>query len=251
MTQMNTAPNTGSGTTSTDCKPLVIFCHGSGDTGPGAQAWVESLVPSKAMEQWDWLFPTAEPIPYQLSGGMVSSVWYDRIGGFAPTFPEQTATVERSTDQLLALIEEQIQQGQRCPSSIAIGGFSMGGAIALQTAARWHAQSPDRPLGAVFGLSCYLNNDSKVWSLLKDTLTAKKWPPTFIAHGEMDDFILPKWGQATWERLEQSGVPMTFHLVPHAYHEMVESEMANLLDFLQLHTHRKERRQKQSTASEL
>ncbi|CAB9523835.1 expressed unknown protein (Partial), partial [Seminavis robusta] len=55
-------------------KPLIIFCHGSGDTGAGAQAWIESLVPPQVYRQWDWIFPTAQPIPYKLNGGMVTSV---------------------------------------------------------------------------------------------------------------------------------------------------------------------------------
>jgi len=28
-------------------KPLIIFCHGSGDTGAGAQAWIQSLMPNE------------------------------------------------------------------------------------------------------------------------------------------------------------------------------------------------------------
>jgi predicted esterase len=216
-------------TTTVTKKPLIIFCHGSGDTGQGARAWIEHLVPPSEFSKWDWIFPTAEPIPYQLNGGVVTSVWYDRMGGFAPTFPEQTASVERSTDRLLKIIEEETKK--RDPSRIVIGGFSMGGAIAYQTATRWHAQKDAASLGGVFGLSCYLNQDSKVWSIFEGNKPTN-WPPTFIAHGGSDDFILPEWGQATYERMVEMGLPAEFSIVPGVYHDMVPGEIAELLEFL-------------------
>jgi len=226
-------------------KPLIVFCHGSGDTGAGAQAWIQSLVPSSVYQQWDWIFPTAEPIPYQLNGGALSSIWYDRIGGFDPSFPEQTVSIERSTDRLLALLEEQVQHHGRDPQRIIIGGFSMGGAIAYQTAIRWQARisasssaTVSSSLGAVFGLSCYLNDDSKVWSILLNEQTNKEpkalahWPPIFVAHGAADDFILPKWGKATCEKLRQYGIATSFRLIPNAHHEMTPQEISELLEFL-------------------
>ena len=218
-------------------KPVIIFCHGSGDTGQGVQAWVESLVPHSSMlHQFDWIFPTAEPIPYQLNGGMVSSVWYDRVGGFDPSFPEQTASVEKSTDRLMALLDDLLQQhGQDYSRRIIIGGFSMGGAIAYQTAARWHAlpKNSETPLGGVLGLSCYLNHDSKVWSILQDNPKASQlWPPTFVAHGASDDFILPEWGKVTYERFVKFGIPANFRLVPNTHHEMISEEIVELLEFV-------------------
>lgn len=108
----------------------------------------------------------------------------------------------------------------------------MGGAIAYQTATRWHAQHRSVPLGGVFGLSCYLNDDSKVWSLLKQQ-GENRWPPTFIAHGAVDDFILAKWGKATHERFVEMGVRATFRLIPGIHHEMASTEIVELLQFLE------------------
>jgi phospholipase/carboxylesterase len=213
-------------------KPLIIFCHGSGDTGAGVQAWIESLVTPSVYHQWDWIFPTAKPIPYQLNGGMVTSVWYDRVGGFDPEFPEQIETIEKSTDRLLALLDNQILKEGRDPRRIIIGGFSMGGAIAYQTAARWHARPDAVPMGGVFGLSCYLNDDSKVWSMLANH---SSWPPTYMAHGAVDDFILPKWGKATYDRFVTLDVPASFRLIPNTHHEMTPKEIEELLEFLDGH----------------
>ena len=219
-------------------KPLIIFCHGSGDTGRGARLWIESLVPSAVYHHWDWIFPNASSIPYTLNGGLVTSIWYDRVGGFAPTYPEQTATVEASTDRLLAIIDEEVLEHGR--QDIIIGGFSMGGNIAYQTAARWQASlgkeqfAHRRSLMAVFGLSCYLNDDSKAWSILDDSSGNPMchWPATYISHGASDDFISPQWGEATYDRLKSKGVPATFRLVQGMYHDMGASDTAELLQFL-------------------
>mmetsp|Transcript_2059 Transcript_2059/g.4323 ORF Transcript_2059/g.4323 Transcript_2059/m.4323 type:complete len:292 (-) Transcript_2059:1095-1970(-) len=220
-------------------KPVIIFCHGSGDTGEGVQAWIQSLMPMSVYNQWDWIFPTATPIPYQLAGGQTMNVWFDRVRGFDPSFPEQTASIERSTDRLLNMLALETKQ-RGGPSRVAIGGFSMGGNIAYQTAARWHATQPES-LGAVFGMSCYLNHDSKVWTLLESSQPKEEdpqhtggspWPPTFTAHGAIDDFILPQWGEETQQRLVQMGVPATFQRIPYVQHAMDATEIAQLMEFL-------------------
>lgn len=229
-------------------KPLIVFCHGSGDTGEGARAWIEHLVPASEYQKWDWIFPTAEPIPYQLNGGMVSSVWYDRNGGFDPSFPEHTESVERSASRLISLIRSECSSSGRDPGRVIIGGFSMGGAIAYQTAARWHAQPDAVSLGGVFGLSCYLNQDSKVWSILQKQ-QKQSWPPTFIAHGGSDDFILAKWGQATYERMEEMGIPADFRIVPGVHHDMVKGEIQELLQFLRTNLEKKNAAKEQSATA--
>ena len=256
--------------TSSNNKPLIIFCHGSGDTGNGVKSWIESLIPSQEIyNQYDWIYPNAKPIPYTLNGGMITSVWYDRSSqGFDPKYPEQTNTVEQSTSQLLNLINDEIQLRGRNPNTIIIGGFSMGGAIAYQTAIRyqynqWKKQrqqeseegktcrqesTQSQSLGGVFGLSCYLNNDSKVWTLIDEmkkdeesTTSSLQFPPMYVAHGDADDFILPTWGQSTFERFKETGLLSSdntnsryslFELVPNLHHEMNTYEIIQMLNFM-------------------
>lgn len=215
-------------------KPVVIWLHGSGDTGAGASEWVRSLAPEGDLAAFDWQFPDAEAIPYSLSGGAVSSVWYDRVGGFEPRFPEQTASVERSAARVLAAIDAAVERGVP-PARIAVGGFSMGGNLAYQVAARYHAAAGGGPgLGAVFCLSGYAADDSKLWKdgrLLARAAVAR-WPPVFVAHGAADDFIRHEWGRATFDRLARAGVDASFRLVPGVQHQMHPAEIAELLAFL-------------------
>ncbi|KAJ1462719.1 Alpha/Beta hydrolase protein [Pelagophyceae sp. CCMP2097] len=213
-------------------KPVVIFVHGSGDNGPGAEGWVSSLAGPKAMQNFRWIFPSATPIPYTLQRGATSSVWFDRKGGFDPEYPEQTASVERSVDRLVTMIDEQVARGVE-PAQIAIGGFSMGGAMAYQVAARWHASAERAPLGGVFVLSSYLQEDSAAYGIVSASDSAARWPKTFVAHGGDDDFIKTAWGAATFERMKTLGVDASFAVVPRCQHDMKAGEIASLLEYLQ------------------
>ena len=69
------------------------------------------------------------------------SVWFDRYA-MEPSSPERTESVEASCSQLEMLLDDVVASGV-APSRILIGGFSMGGGIALQTALRSkHAELP-------------------------------------------------------------------------------------------------------------
>lgn len=174
---------------------VLIWCHGSGDTGPGAQAYVEAVTPAPVLQTLSgirFVYPTAEPRSYALAGGALSSVWFDRVAGMAPSNPEHTQSVEESAARLNSLIDQLVTSG--VPSEqIVLGGFSMGGGISLQTAAR----SPHR-LGAVFALSSYLCDDSRLWQKLQlgqegtatdATPFSRGLVPVYMAHGSADDFV--------------------------------------------------------------
>jgi len=86
-------------------------------------------------------------------------------------------------------------------SRIAIGGFSMGGGIALQAALR-----SKRRFAGVFALSSYLCKNAAVYGRLAAALdrlavaasddedAALLSLPIFMRHGAADKFILPAWG---------------------------------------------------------
>lgn len=171
-------------------------------------------------------FPTAVPIPYTLQGGGLASVWFDRTGGFDPSFPELTGTVEASTTLLEERIDHWVKMGV-APDKIAIGGFSMGGSIALQTAFR------SRSVGSVFAMSSYLCDDAKVWSLVAERIEAERMiPNVWQAHGTADDFIRFAWGEATSRRFEGLGVPIQFVPVPGIDHTMADGEIRALTKWL-------------------
>jgi len=88
-----------------------------------------------------------------------------------------------------------------------------------------------------------------VWSIFKEK--APKWPPTFIAHGGSDDFISHEWGLATYEKMLKMGIPAEFSLVPGMHHDMVEGEIAELLQFLNTSLEQDKSNESRSIAGEL
>jgi len=171
-------------------------------------------------------FPSAIQRPYKLAGGQRMSVWYDRYG-LEPTAPEHTESVEESCEQLRALIDDIIASGIP-PSRIAIGGFSMGGGIALQCVLRG-----EHRLAACFALSSFMCDEAVVYErLASEKKPLPTSPPIFMRHGDSDDFILPQWGASTAKKLQSFELSVDFGLVPRARHELVSDEIEELADWL-------------------
>ena len=72
----------------------VIFCHGSGDTGPGVREYLAAVGNPEARLRQSGIelhCPSAAPIPYRLAGGQISSVWFDRYA-LEPSAPNETGS---------------------------------------------------------------------------------------------------------------------------------------------------------------
>jgi phospholipase/carboxylesterase len=207
--------------TASSAAGAVIFLHGSGDTGPGFQRWVgrlpfvQNLVASGVSIQ----FPSAQPRPYRLFGGTTMSVWYDRLA-MEPSAPEHTESVQESCAQLEALLDKIVASGTP-PGKILIGGFSMGGAIAIQTALR-----SKHELGGVFAMSSYLCDDARIYKGLTASSTPK--PPIWMAHGGADTFVSPEWGKMTAEKLTMSGFDVQWQRYEGMRHELRQDELDDL-----------------------
>ena len=210
----------------------VIFLHGSGDTGPGVQGYLRHVWSGRFPEKMakasvDVLYPSATPIPYTLARGQVMSIWYDRYK-LSPAGREHTESIEASCARLEAIVDELVASGLQ-PERIAIGGFSMGGGIALQMALR-----SKRRLGGVFALSSYMCTDAAVYERYELTAeaTVSTRPPIFMRHGDADRFIAPAWGVATAERLKGLGFDVNAALLPGVAHEMVDGELEELAEWV-------------------
>jgi len=171
-------------------------------------------------------FPSARPIRYTLAG-CVESVWFDRLG-MEPSSPEQTETVERSVEQIEGLLDELVASGIKA-SKIAVGGFSMGGGLALQLGLR-----TKHDLAGVFSMSSYLCDEAKVFEKLEGSSSKGDQRPRFwMAHGADDDFVLPSWGQSTSRKLEELGLDVSWRSYPGLGHSLrSEDELVDLHSFL-------------------
>uniref|UniRef100_A0A1I8BR52 palmitoyl-protein hydrolase n=1 Tax=Meloidogyne hapla TaxID=6305 RepID=A0A1I8BR52_MELHA len=92
----------------------LIFFHGLGDQGDG---WSR------------YIFPNAQSRPVTLNFGMRMPAWYD-ILGLTANSSEDDQGIELAKNYVHGLISKEIDEGISS-KRIVIGGFSMGGALAL------------------------------------------------------------------------------------------------------------------------
>ena len=206
----------------------IVFLHGSGDSGSNFKRWMgsQAFVQKLADEGVRMEFPSAIPRPYALFGGRKESVWFDRLD-MDPSSPEQTASVEQSVGQLEALLDGLVASGVRA-NQIAIGGFSMGGGIALQTALR-----SKHALAGVFAMSSYMCNDAAVYRLLREPAAHRPSLRIWMGHGAEDDFVLPEWGEATAKKLGTvDGLEVSWRTYPRLRHTLRADELDDLNAFL-------------------
>ncbi|XP_059696993.1 lysophospholipase-like protein 1 isoform X2 [Haemorhous mexicanus] len=149
----------------------LIFLHGSGDTGQGARAWIKQILnQDMAFQHIKVIYPTAPARPYTPMKGAFSNVWFDRYK-ICNDCPEHIESIDSMCRGLTDLINDEVKNGI-AKSRILIGGFSMGGGMAMHLAFRFH-----QDLAGVFALSSFLNKDSAVyqewiWDALSQQIAA-------------------------------------------------------------------------------
>lgn len=202
----------------------VIFLHGSGDTGPNVNEWVRALL-GRDMEfpHIKMIYPTAPMQPYTPMGGNLSNVWFDRRSISIEAL-ESRKSLSQIYETVHDLINEELDHG--IPSSrIIIGGFSMGGALAMHTG--YHLNTD---LGGVFACSSFLNHDSIVYDSLK---TPKSTLPELrMFHGDKDTLVPMEWGQQSFKKLEQLGVKGTFTPLKNTMHELKKRELVDIQEWI-------------------
>jgi phospholipase/carboxylesterase len=145
-----------------------------------------------------FVFPHAPRIPVTVNAGMVMPAWYD-IAGLDFDRRADGEGVERSADQLRALIEREEERGVP-PERIVLAGFSQGGAIALHVA----LHHPQR-LAGVVALSTYLALP------VEQLAPANAELPVFQAHGSLDPMVTMDKGEAARDCMRGLGLRVDWH----------------------------------------
>ncbi|KHN71126.1 Acyl-protein thioesterase 1 [Toxocara canis] len=94
-------------------------------------------------------------IPVSLNMGMRMPAWFD-LYGLTPDTQEDEDGINQSTKIIHSMIDEEVRSGTPA-DRIIVGGFSMGGALALYAGLTY-----DKPLAGILGLSSFLVQRSKV-----------------------------------------------------------------------------------------
>lgn len=197
----------------------VIWLHGLGadryDFQPVAQMLQRHLPGTR------FVLPQAPTQPVTINGGWAMPSWYDILAMTAKRAINEEQ-LERSADQVIALIEAQQAAGIE-PSRIVLAGFSQGGAVVLHTAfIRWKA-----PLAGVLALSTY----APTFPERLDLAPEQQSRPVLFLHGRDDDVVLPAMGRAAFDCLQASGVAALWKDYP-MRHEVVPDEIDDIASWL-------------------
>lgn len=193
----------------------VIFFHGSGDTGPNLMEWIRFLLGRNLdFEHIKFVYPTAPKQKYTPLNGELSSVWFDRRS-LNIAAEESRKSMSECYDNVKKIIQSEVDQGIPV-NRIIVGGFSMGGAVALHTG--YHL-NPD--LAGIFTHSSFLNRKSVVYESIQNRkLTSGTLPELRMFHGERDTLVPLEWGEETFEALKSVGVSGTFSPLKNTLHEL-------------------------------
>lgn len=151
-------------------------------------------------------------------------MWFDRLD-ISPDVPEHEPTLESIGKEITNLIEKEVDSGISL-NRIIIGGFSMGGALALHTAYRFKPG-----LAGVFTLSSFLNDNSLVYRALKQDKSGIDIP-LIMFHGDRDSMVPISWGEKTHETLKELGAKGEFFSVRNTMHELKKKEIEDLFDWI-------------------
>ncbi|XP_022217098.1 lysophospholipase-like protein 1 [Drosophila obscura] len=205
----------------------VIFFHGSGDTGPNVLEWVRFLL-GRNLEYGHIkvIYPTAPVQKYTPLNGQESNVWFDRRSVNIAA-QESKKSMSQCYESVNQLIEDEVSNG--IPASrIIVGGFSMGGALALHTGYHLNAG-----LAGVFAHSAFLNRNSIVYESLQSSSEQKEQLPELrMFHGERDTLVPIEWGVETFKALQSLGVNGTFQPLKNTLHELKKSSLVDLQEWI-------------------
>jgi len=165
-----TLPKLPRGSKDDPAKGSIIILHGSCDSGPGMKAWVDQVRKSEfKFNDYRILYPSAPHRPYTLLNGQEAGIWFDRLS-LGPTMPEDLISIEATANDLSELLQQESQHTGIPLSKMVVGGFSMGGIMALHLGYRFQTQ-----LAGVFALSSFLPLDSEVFNTLRDRMKLQKY----------------------------------------------------------------------------
>ncbi|KAJ8969839.1 hypothetical protein NQ317_018940 [Molorchus minor] len=198
----------------------VIFLHGSGDTGEGFLNWIKFLLEDISLPHINFYFPTAPLRPYTPLGGELSNVWFDRLS-ITPDVPEHKETLDSIGTEIKSFINKIVESGVPL-NRIVVGGFSMGGALALHTGYRFNPG-----LAGVFTLSSFLNNNSAIYT----NFEIKRNTPLYV-----DTLVPISWGEKTFKDITKLGIKAEFIPIRNTMHELKKKELEGLFEWIKKNT---------------
>jgi phospholipase/carboxylesterase len=194
----------------------MIWLHGLGASGYDfAPAVTELGIPPELGVRF--VFPHAPSRAVTLNNGFLMPAWYD-IYGLKFGTREDAPGLARAARWVEEIIAHEHALG--IPHErIIIGGFSQGGAVALQCVLRYQQR-----LGGLLALSTYLPLAS---TLTQEITSANLSIPIFVGHGEFDPLVPVSWTDYTMQQLQQLGYRPELHIYA-MEHSVNQQEMHDI-----------------------
>ncbi|TKR96752.1 hypothetical protein L596_010728 [Steinernema carpocapsae] len=197
----------------------VIFFHGLGDQGDGWASMFKDEIRNKAVK---YICPNSADRPVTLNFGMSMPAWYD-LKGLSPDSEEDDAGIAAATQFVHALVEKEIAAGIPA-NKIILGGFSMGGALAI-----YAGLTCKHKLAAIVGLSSFLLQRSK----LPGSHTANLQTKVLLGHGT-NDFLVPlTFGQMTEKAIKAFNPNVEFKTYQGMQHSSCPQELNDVKAFIE------------------
>uniref|UniRef100_A0AC35G3E4 Palmitoyl-protein hydrolase n=1 Tax=Panagrolaimus sp. PS1159 TaxID=55785 RepID=A0AC35G3E4_9BILA len=170
---------------------VIIWFHGLGDSG---QSWQETFMEHLRLPHLKIILPTAEKIPYSAQENRYVSAWYSKNVTSKILAGDEQKTFEGAVKMVHCLIREQKALGVP-PKKIIVGGFGMGGGLALYAGLTCEVQ-----IGGIACISSYIPNHKT----LVNKIDANHSTPIFISIGEADTMIPVSWTKGTVRLLNET-----------------------------------------------
>jgi predicted esterase len=175
-------------------KTLLIFLHGSGSNGPELRTYLESIPLEDFQHRTfralldenhiDLMTPTALERKYSPAGGESMNVWYDRTPNFLQeglSSIEDIDSVTQSWQRLCHLVKQADEKENY--DHFILGGFSMGGGLALHAYYRGLELFPK--LRGIFTMGSFLVERSAAFLASKNSSV-----PLLMMHGKRFSLLL-------------------------------------------------------------
>jgi len=199
---------------------VCIFLHGLGDTGDGWSWGFKD--PAVRDPRVKYIFPTAKTIPVSLNGGFPMTAWFD-IYSLDPGAKEDIPGIKEAARDINNMISEQLKKHTHLShENIILGGFSLGGALAL-----YAGLSNSEKLGGIIGLSTWLPARDEF-----KTIAMNKGSPVFQGHGDADPVVPFMFGKLTHGVLQENGVNIEFKSYAGMAHSSCDQEMKDVKNFI-------------------
>jgi phospholipase/carboxylesterase len=200
---------------------IVVCLHGLGSNGKDLMNIVPQLKLPKG-SPLRFVCPDAPSRAVTLNKGWVMPAWFD-IYSIAKEEREDTAGILAAESWIHEIITSQCEALGIGADKVMLFGFSQGGALSLFTALRY-----PQLLAGVIGLSTYMPMSSQ---LDESRTAANQNCPIFLAHGDQDDVVLPRYARITRQWLTQQNYKVHWNQYAMA-HTICVQEMRDIKQFI-------------------